>query len=347
MNALDNASRGEAAREPDLVFLLYYSRSGSTFLASRLNRFRSVGVTVESNFMRALILNQKAIFNAASAREVYSIIENKGRIPNLGLTVEGFSEHLREGGGYTIEEVTRAILGAYFFDKKPGCRTWVIKDGANGYWIDRISSEIPSARFIHVVRDGRAVLNSTFNTTRPYGEGEKMARDPLTLARLWTKLVRRVDDYAAANPGRCIQIRYEKLISDEEEQIARIGEFLGLGEGTMMEGEDYHEKIPDKEKAVHKLISSPGVPKRVNAWKRELSRGNLLVFEYRAAGTLEKYGYEVSRTKFSQLIFDKDFVRTVCISVALRVWDWGGLIRNPEKLRYALRTKILHWGGGT
>ena len=327
-----------------IVFLLYYSRSGSTFLSSRLDRYEDVGVTVESNFIRVLLENRKALHQASGPKEAYELIKDEGRIRNLEVSEGNFSTHLRKGGGYTVEEVTRALLAAYFADKKPLADAWVVKDGANGYWINQLAKEIPGAYFVHVIRDGRAVLNSGLKAVKPYGKGERMVRDPLTAARTWTRFVNNVDEYGAKNPDQYTECRYEDLMIDEDRQITRLRSFFGLGEGGRAADtfDSYYSRIPDREKAIHGLVYSAASTERVEAWREELQRGNQLVFQYRAFSTLKKHGYEVTEESLTRLLRDPDFVVTCLSSIALRLRSWVSLLLDPRKLRYILETKTLY-----
>lgn len=335
----DGAKKG-AAR---LVFLLYYSRSGSTFLSSRLDRFEDIGVTLESGLLRTLILKKHDLRKARDPEAVYELISDEGRFRNLGVSREAFSSCLRAYGGYGVEEVARAAFAAHLSGRKPGARVWVVKDGANGYWLNQISSEIPDALFLHVLRDGRAVLNSGLNNARPYATGERMARDSVTAARTWTKFVCSVDGYAAGHPDRVLRCRYEDLMADEEGEISRVREFLGLPAETVAGGaEGYYERLSEKERRIHRLISSAPEKGRVEAWREELGRGERLVFEHRAASILREHGYHVpGRSSLPGFLSDRDFVAAYAKSTALRARDWVRLVSDTGKLRRILDTRLL------
>ncbi|QIN77678.1 hypothetical protein GBA65_03190 [Rubrobacter marinus] len=329
---------------PQILFLAYFSRSGSTFLSSRLDRYGDVGVTVESAFMRTLLLKKGELRRAAGPGEVYGMLENEARFANLGLSRAALSEHLKPGGAYGVGEVARAILGAYFAEKKPGARVWVVKEGGSGFLVNAISRELPEARFLHVIRDGRAVLNSGLNAVRPYGEGERMARDPLAVARVWSGFVDGVDAFRAARPERCLECRYEDLMADEEGELRRLRRSLGLPEEAPRstgEGEGYYEAMPEKERSIHRLVSGGAVRGRVDAWRDELGRGDRLVFEYRARRSLRRHGYGAEAPGLPALLRDRDFLASYVSSLARRVGSWRRLARNPVRLLYVIRTTAL------
>lgn len=327
---------------PEILFLAYFSRSGSTFLSSRLDRYEDVGVTVESAFMRTLLLKKGDLIKASSPDEVYGMLEREARFSNLGLGRDLFSEHLRPGGSYGVGEVARAILGTYFADKKPAARVWIVKEGGSGFLVNAISRELPEARFLHVIRDGRAVLNSGLNSIRPYGSGERMARDPLAVARVWSGFVDGVDAFRATHPERCLVCRYEDLMADEDAELRRLRLSLGLpAEVSETNGSGYYEAMPEKERSIHRLVSGGAVQGRVDAWKDELGRGDRLVFEYRARKTLHHHGYEADVPGFPKLLLDRSFVYSYISSLALRARSWRRLVGNPARLAYVVRTMAL------
>ena len=338
LSAEEGASQGET---PQIVFLVYFSRSGSTFLSSRLDRYADLGVTVESGFMQTLLLKSSAISRANDPAGVYDLLKDEGRFSNLGISHQAFSEHLRPGGSYGVGEVSRAILGAYFATRKPGARVWVVKEGGMGFLVNRISRELPEARFLHVIRDGRAVLNSGLNAVRPYGTGERMARDPLAVARVWSQFVDGVDAFRAAHPRRCLELRYEDLIAGEEAELRGLRLSLGLPAVAEAIDDSYYDAMPEKERSIHRLVSGAAAPGRVDAWKGELVRGDRLVFEHRARRALLRHGYPVDVPGLPRLLLDPNFVASYVSSLALRAQSWRRLVKDPARFVYAIRTKAL------
>ncbi len=312
-------------------------------LSSRLDRFEDIGVTVESKFMREILLVEKDLRRARSAGEVYALIRDAGKLRSFNLSREGFSRHLRDGGGYGIEEVTRAILSAYFEKTKPGSKVWVVKDGLNGYWMQRISHELPGATFVHMVRDGRGVFNSVLRTANFYGSGTHTARDPVSVSRSWASFVGKANGFAARNPNRCITCRYEDLVAGEEGELARLRDFLGLGgEGRETINGSYYERMPVRDRALHHLVDREILPGRASAWREELDRGYRLAFEFWAGEALEDLDYEVTTgERLPRLLLDGDFVAALVSSAVLQARRWLQLLSAPNGLRRFISAKRL------
>jgi hypothetical protein len=329
--------------EPTIVFLVYESRSGSTRLATQLDRFSDIGVSVESDLMRILLTNRDNLMRAASAEEQIAILENaKGRFASLGVNrdlmrIQGSSPRFQG-----VEAIARAVLSAYFERTAPHAKAWILKDGADGFVINQLGKEFPQAKFLHVLRDGRAVLNSKLSAVRPYGRGERMARDPLTSAKAWCALVRHFDNYSKRHPDRCKVIRYEDMVADEARELGRVREFLGLPTDVLLTKEStFYDRMPSAERDIHRLVQGAPITKRTTAWRDELSRGDLLVFEWAAGADLEEHGYPRTLKNARAIAADPAFIGTLTRCWLRRVRGWMQLIANPARASHILRVKAI------
>ncbi|TGZ60607.1 hypothetical protein CRM22_008423 [Opisthorchis felineus] len=84
----------------------------------------------------------------------------------------------------------------------------------------------PSAKFVHIVRDGRAVVASSIER----GFNPQFKRDrPLEGLRIWDETVTSIiRDCQDLGPGKCFTMRYEKLILNPKEETTKLFEFLGI-----------------------------------------------------------------------------------------------------------------------
>jgi hypothetical protein len=178
----------------------------------------------------------------------------------------------------------------------------------------------PDARFIHVVRDGRAVANSLLQTSwwtghqgasnwdfgplpEPYAkEWEASGQSYVLLAGLsWKLLLDAFEAARAAIPcSQWLEVRYEDVLADPRGQIAAMLEFLGLPWTSNFEAGFSH------------YIFGTG---RREAFRRDLDAGNLALLEQSLAGHLKAYGYataiqpdEEARASNSAVSGDRDVV---------------------------------------
>jgi len=135
----------------------------------------------------------------------------------------------------------------------------VTKYLGNNHHIPELVELFPTARFVNIVRDGRAVA---FSLSQVYwwqdtliwwygGTPERWqaeGRDPWELcARHWVQDLAVIDDGLAAVPAsRRLQIRYEELIAGPVPTVRRIAAFAGLREDRGWSRELTRLYYPDK-----------------------------------------------------------------------------------------------------
>jgi hypothetical protein len=156
---------------------------------------------------------------------------------------------------------------------------------------------LPDAKFIHIVRDGRAVTNSVLQTSWWRGwegpqrslfgplpqayeaEWEASGRSFVLLAGLEWKVL--MDAFESAerevDPGSWLTVRYEDAIADPRRWFGGMLEFLGL------------EWTPAFERGFrrHRFTSS-----RAQAFRTDLDPAALRLLEESLAIHLKRYGYD-------------------------------------------------------
>ena len=169
-----------------------------------------------------------------------------------------------------------------------GGRVLVNKRIANIYRIPALRDAFPDARFVALVRDGRAVALSLsrvdwWPTCTVVGYGGTPDRwaaeggDPWELcARNW------VDELAAIEQGlegmpddQLLRLRYEDLIAAPLAQLGAIATFAGLPASASWQGAVGRVRFPD----------------RNDAWRERLDADALATIEAVQTPTLERYGY--------------------------------------------------------
>ena len=154
----------------------------------------------------------------------------------------------------------------------------------------------PEARFVHVVRDGRAVASSLVQqpwwpgfggpeawTFGPLSEDEaelwmRSGRSFPVLAGLeWRRLMEAFDTARAAVPAESwLELRYEDMVARPREQVQRLLDHLGL---------DWSEAF---ERSFATLEFTPA---RADAYRSELSARDVELLEGALAAALEAHGY--------------------------------------------------------
>lgn len=165
-------------------------------------------------------------------------------------------------------------------------------------WVDHTPSNIkkenalkllelfPDGKFVHIVRDGRAVAASIIPLDWGANTIERAAHS-------WRK---RVSQYCSVEselgPQRVIRVRYEDLVREPEKTMKELCSFLGITyQPAMAGGKGFH--VPDYTAIQHSLIGSRPDSKQIEAWRQLLTSRQVEIFESIAGNLLSTLGYHL------------------------------------------------------
>jgi hypothetical protein len=167
-----------------------------------------------------------------------------------------------------------------------------------------IQNQLPEARFIHVIRDGRDVAASVRKLW--FSPGQSIG----DIAADWQQriLQARRD---APNLEHYIEVRYEELVSEPEKTLRAVCAFIELPFDPVML--TYHERTAERLRehgdrfqdgklvATHeqrieqqRMTMQPPTTQRVGTWRDVLSAPEVAEFEATAGGLLQQLGYELA-----------------------------------------------------
>ncbi len=263
---------------PARVFVGGCERSGTTFMAAQVSRWAGLVFLPESYFLLTVLRRLQQDVDA-NARD---LILGNWRVDTYGLGREQLRAELRTG--MSPLECMDAL--ARMYSEKIGqkdFRGWVEHTPFNTANVALLSRYYPDARFVNVVRDGRAVAASVLKTD--FG--------PTTIARAaqWWQahtLPGLLEHIAA--PQRVLLVRYEDLIGDEADCRRRVLGFLGVGPDAA--APDVPVRVDPYFETTHRLVSGSPEISRVEAWRNELSARQIEDFEFSAGSALRGLGYE-------------------------------------------------------
>jgi hypothetical protein len=205
---------------PDPVFVIGSPRSGTTALGHALNRHPALWASKESYVLNDLY---------GGGRATRSWRRHQERVNPSWLRAEEVD--LDEFLGFL-----GLGINAMYSSRSGGLR-WVDATPLNTLMVDDLALLFPGAVFLHLVRDGRAVVHSmgSFRDNLEAKKGPVPAEempgwttDFRRACETWTKYVEIGVGFAAASPGRCLQVRNEDLGSDPDAGFRQITDFLGV-----------------------------------------------------------------------------------------------------------------------
>lgn len=193
----------------------------------------------------------------------------------------------------TADRVRRAIARVMFWQRKSRFAAKLTGPGR----ITFLSSIFPDARFIHVIRDGRPVVESLLRQrfwrekgglTGPFWNGtpkhllrewEASGRNPDVLAALqWRHVVQSIRADAAVLPAESyMELRYEDFVADPKKSLAAVCLFAGLSIDQRL--------LATSEKG-------GGSFRNMNEKWREMDRARLDSITKAMQPTLQELGYE-------------------------------------------------------
>jgi len=244
-----------------------------------LDAHPSIAVPPESHFVVSL----PRVFGAAPTPQAIEALLAHQRFREWGLDEGRFSQALDAREPATWADLYDTVFSLYATEH--GKQRWGDKTPGYGRFLDELRQIFPSARFVHLIRDGRDVACSLARV--PWYEGSivRMASD-------WKKSVRRArrsglgrDDY--------LEVRYEDLVTDTVPTLHRVCSHLDViwADSMLAYPRRLDDKLPSHRKAWHQRTREGVSSDRIGIWRREMTAVDLWNFERVAGDLLEELGY--------------------------------------------------------
>lgn len=308
-------SRSPAPRK--MLFIIGSGRCGSTMMQEVIARHPDAGFisNVDANVLK---LNMKGRWNNAIYRHTpQAFTQRDRRFAKLGPLQFRFGpseayQMLNRRVSLIISETRRDLLAEdvtpsleasfrrFFEERMKAQKKPLFLTKFAGWPRARFIHEVfPEARFLHVVRDGRAVAESLIR--RPWWRGyqgpgawqfgplseqhakewDAADRSFIVLAGLqWKILMDAFEDARGALPDeQWMQVRYEDFVAEPRGHLERILDFAGV------------EWTPKFEKG---FLKYEFMPERKDAYRDNLTSEQASALDEVLADPLERLGYDVS-----------------------------------------------------
>jgi len=280
-------SHGNGSRTLHPVFIVGCGRSGTTLLRLMLNRHPDLAIPGESHFIPELWATRRRFESGGvpnNERLVQRILSTQ-EVSWWGISQHAVFDQLPRHESSGFAGVVEAVFMAYAAGQ--GKQRWGDKTPIYVRSIPLIARMFPTARFVHLIRDGRDVaLSYQSIPTGPTNIWEAACR--------WRRDVRAGRRAGRVlGTGRYLEVRYEALVAQPESQVRAICSFLSLSfDPIMLEPNPSDlEKIRPAWRFMH---SRAGLPPTAGLrdWRREMALTDRLAFEAVAGETLSDFGYE-------------------------------------------------------
>lgn len=253
------------------VFILGAPRSGTTFLASLLDK-TIYGKPVETHFITKYYKRLEKygdIKNRDVLRSLVDDILKERPVQQWGIRVEfeGFYQSLPKN--YSYSDVVNQLMSL----QKQGVNPFAWGDKTPHYVgdLDILMNLFPDAKYIYIVRDGRDVALSLLE--KNWGPN-----NVYECAEYWSKLNRNADlIHDMEKEGKIYSLTYENLVDHTADHVREVYRFLG-------------STVSDQEV---ETLSSTVIARNYGKWKAKMTAGEIKTFEAVAGSCLNKLGYEL------------------------------------------------------
>jgi len=245
----------------------------------------SVNCLPESQFISEYALLEKPV------PELVDLVlrHDRFRLWGILLTTEQV-DRLRVATDFSAMITLLADFYAKYHGRGPRA-TWLEHAPSSVSAFLRLAGIYPQARFIHVIRDGRAVAASWLR--QDWGP-----RHVLTVADVWGMRLAQGLAAEAAMPERVLRLHYEDVVRAPEDSMRRVTNFLELDfDAAMLDARGFI--LPGHSKSTHGLLtndSQKGIScARLESWRGELSARQIELFEQRSGDLLPLLGYSLTQ----------------------------------------------------
>lgn len=264
---------------PRPVFIGGSSRSGTTLLGAMLGVGPHHLTVPEAEFKWQLWRSGAIRDGKGLVEHVHNNLIGDPRFALWGVDLTCVSNSI----GFA-DLMTHLVLGYGQAMAKPEVRVWFDHTPGNIRFGRTLHDQFPTARFVHIVRDGRAVAASVI----PLDWGPNTA---VEAAHHWaTQVCAGLALQSWLGPERVQLVRYEDLVQEPELTLRSVCRLLDVAyTEDMVTSRDY--KVQKWTAPQHRLVANAPDAARIDAWRRRLSVAQIRDFERTTGELLDYLGY--------------------------------------------------------
>lgn len=269
------------------IFLIGVARSGTTLLSLMLDSHSRIAIPYESHFFVSYYQKYK-VGNLDGKDEVLLLAKQILAEPPLrrwDLTIQ--PEELELENCTNLPSVIGAIFRTYA--KKCGKEIWGDKSPPYTQYVYILEKMFPTARYIHLIRDGRDVALSLMG--KSWGPG-----DFISSMEYWARNISCARRMLYMLPeDRFLEVRFEQLVAEPETEMKRITEFLGVEfEPEMINAytQKASKKVGTLIDSIHPHLKKAPSSDQAFKWKHQLKPADQALAYEIAGSELEELGYE-------------------------------------------------------
>ena len=262
------------------IFIGGCARAGTTLLGAMLGGHSSAICVPESQFKIGL-LRDKRLKDRETALH---FLQNHWRFKLWDMPIT--TADLPGNGELDRVGIMRHLCDMYAErHNRAGRSVWVDHTPHNIRHCKLLAKNFPDSKFVHIIRDGRAVAASAI----PLDWGPN---NIIEAAHFWIEQTA----YGLAaedsfGPDRIHRVYYEQLVTEPERVMRELSKFIGWEyEPELLEGNGFTP--PGYTAHQHQLVGKRPDPSRIKAWQKKFSPRDHEIFESLTEDFLDYLGYD-------------------------------------------------------
>lgn len=286
LSTLDNSPDAGKERIQSQIFIGGCSRSGTTLLGAMIGGHPEIICTPESQFKSQLLRQIVPHVNQLDKTAVLQQLSKHWRFKIWG--IEHSNETLAQMmTTHSYRSLLNTVVTAYAQGQsKPNASVWVDHTPENIGYTQSLLNLFPSAKFLHIVRDGRAVAASIM----PLDWGPNTI---IKAARWWMRMTSfGLAAQSFLPQGTLMQIKYEDLLLNPEKTMRSICQFINV---------EFHPNMlnaagftpPAYTLRQHQLVGRKPDAAMATMWRRRLTARQIEIFEHQTRDFLPNLGYQL------------------------------------------------------
>ena len=277
------------------LFISYVDRSGSTFLANSLSRFKEVMVCPEGEVLVKQLLYNPQLKSDPHVIYPHFLVDSEIKYWNLDKDL--FDDSRKKIRNI---DIFHTIVDSYRLKHKPTAIIVVFKavELLDYYVHIRKINDDHSYHFLSIIRDCRAVFLSQLQTKY---KKRSMNSNPMITAFQWNHQTERSLAYSQNHDF--IIIQYEKLISNFLHELDRILRHADLRVATYHGNPkgDLFERLPPEQQKIHQSIQSLPDLAFLHKWQQRLPVFYIVILEKYCNKQLVNFNYPLSNFQYNKI----------------------------------------------
>ncbi len=296
-------------------FIIYDSRSGSTFLSKQLHEFDDLFVTAESAFISRILDSKIISKKSINANKIVDFLFQEIHFTELKIDKDILTFKINDL--INTEKLTNKSLIQLIIDLQFSSASKVkyilIKHPLFEH-LDTMNVMFPECKFIHLIRDPRGVHNSKRKSINL--NGDVFSNNALKTSLKYRYKVNKILDFEVNNKEKVWHVRYCDLMLKNKETLEACLIFLGVG-NSKNSNKRYFEEIGLNQRHLHTNVESNTIESKIYSWKNELTKTDIYIISHYCRFIIDQFNFEKVKINAYQLRLSSIKLHTIYIITSI------------------------------